>query len=188
MPTLGATLALPCVVAARSSSTAHAPRTTAQIVAENRVCVASHPRVDARASLQVNRDAMVGPQYHRLGSGAGRGCARRVVTECISNGSSDLINGIAIKADDFQTVDEKMLVRTIELAVRDLGKTQPHPNAGCVLTDSSEAIVGEGALYANGAPSCEVTAVEAAAGKKLCEVLSLFWCDPILLFLTRFAG
>mmetsp|Transcript_2218 Transcript_2218/g.7942 ORF Transcript_2218/g.7942 Transcript_2218/m.7942 type:complete len:720 (+) Transcript_2218:195-2354(+) len=94
----------------------------------------------------------------------GRLQTSRALRTSASSEMGDLLSGLTLNPEDFATVEEKMMLKAIELAQRDLGMTQPHPNAGCVLTNPENVIVGEGALYANGTQSAEVHACEEAAG------------------------
>lgn len=52
--------------------------------------------------------------------------------------------------------------RAIELAARGLGSTSPNPVVGCVITDASGAVVGEGWHERAGGPHAEVHALRAA--------------------------
>ncbi|MFE6084839.1 bifunctional diaminohydroxyphosphoribosylaminopyrimidine deaminase/5-amino-6-(5-phosphoribosylamino)uracil reductase RibD [Streptomyces virginiae] len=52
--------------------------------------------------------------------------------------------------------------RAIELAARGLGSTSPNPVVGCVITDASGAVVGEGWHQRAGGPHAEVHALRAA--------------------------
>ncbi|MER7339415.1 bifunctional diaminohydroxyphosphoribosylaminopyrimidine deaminase/5-amino-6-(5-phosphoribosylamino)uracil reductase RibD [Streptomyces sp. NPDC000075] len=52
--------------------------------------------------------------------------------------------------------------RAIELASRGLGSTSPNPVVGCVITDPSGAVVGEGWHQRAGGPHAEVHALRAA--------------------------
>ena len=65
--------------------------------------------------------------------------------------------------------DAGMLERAVELARREMGDAQPHPNAGVVLVRADGAVAAEAHLRANGAPSPEVTAVRAAGGRETLE-------------------
>ncbi|WP_435056337.1 bifunctional diaminohydroxyphosphoribosylaminopyrimidine deaminase/5-amino-6-(5-phosphoribosylamino)uracil reductase RibD [Streptomyces venezuelae] len=60
--------------------------------------------------------------------------------------------------------DTRAMRRAIELAARGLGSTSPNPVVGCVLTDASGAIVGEGWHERAGGPHAEVHALRAAGG------------------------
>ncbi|MFJ8311972.1 MULTISPECIES: bifunctional diaminohydroxyphosphoribosylaminopyrimidine deaminase/5-amino-6-(5-phosphoribosylamino)uracil reductase RibD [unclassified Streptomyces] len=61
--------------------------------------------------------------------------------------------------------DADAMRRAIELAARGLGSTSPNPVVGCVITDASGALVGEGFHQRAGGPHAEVHALEAAGGK-----------------------
>ncbi|MFE9561278.1 bifunctional diaminohydroxyphosphoribosylaminopyrimidine deaminase/5-amino-6-(5-phosphoribosylamino)uracil reductase RibD [Streptomyces sp. NPDC006487] len=52
--------------------------------------------------------------------------------------------------------------RAIELAARGLGSTSPNPVVGCVITDASGAVVGEGWHERAGGPHAEIHALSAA--------------------------
>lgn len=52
--------------------------------------------------------------------------------------------------------------RAIELAARGLGSTSPNPVVGCVITDASGAVVGEGWHERAGGPHAEIHALNAA--------------------------
>lgn len=52
--------------------------------------------------------------------------------------------------------------RAIELAARGLGSTHPNPVVGCVITDASGSIVGEGWHERAGGPHAEIHALNAA--------------------------
>ncbi|MEV7547063.1 bifunctional diaminohydroxyphosphoribosylaminopyrimidine deaminase/5-amino-6-(5-phosphoribosylamino)uracil reductase RibD [Streptomyces sp. NPDC089915] len=54
--------------------------------------------------------------------------------------------------------------RAIELASRGLGSTSPNPVVGCVITDPSGAVVGEGWHQRAGGPHAEVHALREAGG------------------------
>ncbi|MFF4392091.1 MULTISPECIES: bifunctional diaminohydroxyphosphoribosylaminopyrimidine deaminase/5-amino-6-(5-phosphoribosylamino)uracil reductase RibD [unclassified Streptomyces] len=58
--------------------------------------------------------------------------------------------------------DTRAMRRAIELAARGLGSTSPNPVVGCVITDASGAIVGEGWHERAGGPHAEVHALRAA--------------------------
>ncbi|MFD7020592.1 bifunctional diaminohydroxyphosphoribosylaminopyrimidine deaminase/5-amino-6-(5-phosphoribosylamino)uracil reductase RibD [Streptomyces sp. NPDC059161] len=58
--------------------------------------------------------------------------------------------------------DADAMRRAIELAARGLGSTSPNPVVGCVITDASGALVGEGFHQRAGGPHAEVHALEAA--------------------------
>ncbi|MFE3184794.1 bifunctional diaminohydroxyphosphoribosylaminopyrimidine deaminase/5-amino-6-(5-phosphoribosylamino)uracil reductase RibD [Streptomyces violascens] len=58
--------------------------------------------------------------------------------------------------------DADAMRRAIELAARGLGSTSPNPVVGCVITDASGAVVGEGFHQRAGGPHAEVHALEAA--------------------------
>lgn len=59
--------------------------------------------------------------------------------------------------------DVSLLRRAADLADRSAGCTSPHPNFGCVITrGSSDQVVGEAFLYAQGTKCAELQAVEAA--------------------------
>ncbi|MFI1934425.1 bifunctional diaminohydroxyphosphoribosylaminopyrimidine deaminase/5-amino-6-(5-phosphoribosylamino)uracil reductase RibD [Streptomyces sp. NPDC020330] len=55
--------------------------------------------------------------------------------------------------------------RAITLAARGLGSTSPNPVVGCVITDASGAVVGEGFHQRAGGPHAEVHALRAAGGR-----------------------
>ncbi|WP_406345396.1 bifunctional diaminohydroxyphosphoribosylaminopyrimidine deaminase/5-amino-6-(5-phosphoribosylamino)uracil reductase RibD [Streptomyces sp. NBC_00648] len=61
--------------------------------------------------------------------------------------------------------DADAMRRAIELAARGLGSTSPNPVVGCVITDASGAVVGEGFHQKAGGPHAEVHALAAAGGK-----------------------
>ncbi|MGW6689802.1 bifunctional diaminohydroxyphosphoribosylaminopyrimidine deaminase/5-amino-6-(5-phosphoribosylamino)uracil reductase RibD [Streptomyces sp. NPDC054961] len=54
------------------------------------------------------------------------------------------------------------MARAIELAARGTGSTSPNPVVGCVITDASGAVVGEGWHERAGGPHAEVHALRAA--------------------------
>ncbi|MGW6983320.1 bifunctional diaminohydroxyphosphoribosylaminopyrimidine deaminase/5-amino-6-(5-phosphoribosylamino)uracil reductase RibD [Streptomyces sp. NPDC054932] len=58
--------------------------------------------------------------------------------------------------------DTRAMRRAIELAARGLGSTSPNPVVGCVITDASGAVVGEGWHQRAGGPHAEVHALRAA--------------------------
>ncbi|PKV84596.1 bifunctional diaminohydroxyphosphoribosylaminopyrimidine deaminase/5-amino-6-(5-phosphoribosylamino)uracil reductase RibD [Streptomyces sp. TLI_146] len=58
--------------------------------------------------------------------------------------------------------DADAMRRAIELAARGLGSTSPNPVVGCVITDASGALVGEGFHQQAGGPHAEVHALSAA--------------------------
>ncbi|MGW2862881.1 bifunctional diaminohydroxyphosphoribosylaminopyrimidine deaminase/5-amino-6-(5-phosphoribosylamino)uracil reductase RibD [Streptomyces sp. NPDC001205] len=62
------------------------------------------------------------------------------------------------------TADAAAMRRAIELAARGLGSTSPNPVVGCVITDASGTVVGEGFHQRAGGPHAEVHALEAAGG------------------------
>ncbi|MYT36883.1 bifunctional diaminohydroxyphosphoribosylaminopyrimidine deaminase/5-amino-6-(5-phosphoribosylamino)uracil reductase RibD [Streptomyces sp. SID8356] len=55
--------------------------------------------------------------------------------------------------------------RAIALAARGLGSTSPNPVVGCVITDASGAVAGEGFHQRAGGPHAEVHALRAAGGR-----------------------
>ncbi|MFH9739405.1 bifunctional diaminohydroxyphosphoribosylaminopyrimidine deaminase/5-amino-6-(5-phosphoribosylamino)uracil reductase RibD [Streptomyces roseolus] len=55
--------------------------------------------------------------------------------------------------------------RAVELAARGLGATSPNPVVGCVVTDASGRVVGEGWHQRAGGPHAEVHALRAAGGE-----------------------
>lgn len=61
--------------------------------------------------------------------------------------------------------DADAMRRAIELAARGLGSTSPNPVVGCVITDASGAVVGEGFHQRAGGPHAEVHAL-ADAGER----------------------
>ncbi|MFJ6053277.1 bifunctional diaminohydroxyphosphoribosylaminopyrimidine deaminase/5-amino-6-(5-phosphoribosylamino)uracil reductase RibD [Streptomyces sp. NPDC092307] len=58
--------------------------------------------------------------------------------------------------------DTRAMRRAIELAASGLGSTSPNPVVGCVITDATGAIVGEGLHERAGGPHAEVHALRAA--------------------------
>ncbi|MEU9197176.1 bifunctional diaminohydroxyphosphoribosylaminopyrimidine deaminase/5-amino-6-(5-phosphoribosylamino)uracil reductase RibD [Streptomyces hundungensis] len=63
------------------------------------------------------------------------------------------------------TADANAMRRAIELAARGLGSTSPNPVVGCVITDASGTVVGEGFHQRAGGPHAEVHAL-ADAGER----------------------
>ncbi len=63
------------------------------------------------------------------------------------------------------TADADAMRRAVELAARGLGSTSPNPVVGCVITDASGAIVGEGHHQRAGGPHAEVHALRDAGEK-----------------------
>ncbi|MFJ4877435.1 bifunctional diaminohydroxyphosphoribosylaminopyrimidine deaminase/5-amino-6-(5-phosphoribosylamino)uracil reductase RibD [Streptomyces sp. NPDC088745] len=61
--------------------------------------------------------------------------------------------------------DENAMRRAIELAARALGATSPNPVVGCVITDASGEVVGEGHHQRAGGPHAEVHALRAAGDR-----------------------
>ncbi|MFI1283375.1 bifunctional diaminohydroxyphosphoribosylaminopyrimidine deaminase/5-amino-6-(5-phosphoribosylamino)uracil reductase RibD [Streptomyces sp. NPDC020858] len=58
--------------------------------------------------------------------------------------------------------DVRAMRRAVELAARGLGSTSPNPVVGCVITDASGTVVGEGWHQQAGGPHAEVHALRAA--------------------------
>lgn len=58
--------------------------------------------------------------------------------------------------------DASAMARAIELAARGAGSTSPNPVVGCVITDASGTVVGEGWHERAGGPHAEVHALRAA--------------------------
>ncbi|MGW7331015.1 bifunctional diaminohydroxyphosphoribosylaminopyrimidine deaminase/5-amino-6-(5-phosphoribosylamino)uracil reductase RibD [Streptomyces sp. NPDC054840] len=58
--------------------------------------------------------------------------------------------------------DTRAMRRAVELAARGLGSTSPNPVVGCVITDASGAVVGEGWHERAGGPHAEIHALRAA--------------------------
>ncbi|MCX5383614.1 bifunctional diaminohydroxyphosphoribosylaminopyrimidine deaminase/5-amino-6-(5-phosphoribosylamino)uracil reductase RibD [Streptomyces sp. NBC_00083] len=63
------------------------------------------------------------------------------------------------------TADADAMRRAVELAARGLGSTSPNPVVGCVITDASGTVVGEGHHQRAGGPHAEVHALAAAGDK-----------------------
>ncbi|MFK8907988.1 bifunctional diaminohydroxyphosphoribosylaminopyrimidine deaminase/5-amino-6-(5-phosphoribosylamino)uracil reductase RibD [Streptomyces sp. YS-3] len=61
--------------------------------------------------------------------------------------------------------DADAMRRAVELAARGLGSTSPNPVVGCVITDASGAVVGEGFHQRAGGPHAEVHALAAAGDR-----------------------
>ncbi|HEY1105457.1 MAG TPA: bifunctional diaminohydroxyphosphoribosylaminopyrimidine deaminase/5-amino-6-(5-phosphoribosylamino)uracil reductase RibD [Agromyces sp.] len=61
--------------------------------------------------------------------------------------------------------EQTAMRRAVELAARGLGSTSPNPFVGCVITDASGAVVGEGFHQRAGGPHAEVHAL-ADAGER----------------------
>ncbi|MFF3982394.1 bifunctional diaminohydroxyphosphoribosylaminopyrimidine deaminase/5-amino-6-(5-phosphoribosylamino)uracil reductase RibD [Streptomyces sp. NPDC001828] len=60
------------------------------------------------------------------------------------------------------TADADAMRRAVGLAARGLGSTSPNPVVGCVITDASGTVVGEGYHQRAGGPHAEVHALRAA--------------------------
>ncbi|MEU0370362.1 bifunctional diaminohydroxyphosphoribosylaminopyrimidine deaminase/5-amino-6-(5-phosphoribosylamino)uracil reductase RibD [Streptomyces sp. NPDC006283] len=60
--------------------------------------------------------------------------------------------------------DTDAMRRAITLAARGLGSTSPNPVVGCVITDASGHVVGEGYHQRAGGPHAEIHALRAAGG------------------------
>ncbi|MET9365363.1 bifunctional diaminohydroxyphosphoribosylaminopyrimidine deaminase/5-amino-6-(5-phosphoribosylamino)uracil reductase RibD [Streptomyces sp. NPDC006632] len=60
------------------------------------------------------------------------------------------------------TADAAAMRRAIELAARGLGSTSPNPVVGCVITDASGTVVGEGFHQRAGGPHAEIHALRDA--------------------------
>ncbi|MEU9607874.1 bifunctional diaminohydroxyphosphoribosylaminopyrimidine deaminase/5-amino-6-(5-phosphoribosylamino)uracil reductase RibD [Streptomyces sp. NPDC048057] len=63
------------------------------------------------------------------------------------------------------TADINAMRRAVALAARGLGATSPNPVVGCVVTDASGAVVGEGYHQRAGGPHAEVHALRAAGDR-----------------------
>ncbi|MCD2468049.1 bifunctional diaminohydroxyphosphoribosylaminopyrimidine deaminase/5-amino-6-(5-phosphoribosylamino)uracil reductase RibD [Streptomyces sp. MBT42] len=63
-----------------------------------------------------------------------------------------------------QQADITAMRRAVELAARGLGATSPNPVVGCVITDASGDVVGEGFHQRAGGPHAEVHALREAGG------------------------
>ncbi|MFH9608864.1 bifunctional diaminohydroxyphosphoribosylaminopyrimidine deaminase/5-amino-6-(5-phosphoribosylamino)uracil reductase RibD [Streptomyces sp. NPDC017448] len=61
--------------------------------------------------------------------------------------------------------DTTAMRRAVTLAARGLGSTSPNPVVGCVITDASGTVVGEGFHQRAGGPHAEVHALRAAGGR-----------------------
>ncbi len=66
---------------------------------------------------------------------------------------------------DFAEKDLSLLSRAAALSLTSAGTTQPHPNAACILTDSSGNVVSEAYLLAQGTQAPEIAATLAAQGR-----------------------
>lgn len=60
--------------------------------------------------------------------------------------------------------DVNMLAQTAHLSLESITHTQPHPNAGCILTDQAGQVVGQASLWAQGTTAPEVLATQQADG------------------------
>lgn len=65
-------------------------------------------------------------------------------------------------ARDGRAFEVRAMARAIELAARGTGSTSPNPVVGCVITDASGTVVGEGWHERAGGPHAEVHALRAA--------------------------
>jgi diaminohydroxyphosphoribosylaminopyrimidine deaminase/5-amino-6-(5-phosphoribosylamino)uracil reductase len=57
-----------------------------------------------------------------------------------------------------------MLTKTAQISLESVTQTQPHPNAGCILTDQAGQVVGQASLWAQGTTAPEVLATQQADG------------------------
>ncbi|MFD3543323.1 bifunctional diaminohydroxyphosphoribosylaminopyrimidine deaminase/5-amino-6-(5-phosphoribosylamino)uracil reductase RibD [Streptomyces sp. NPDC058662] len=75
--------------------------------------------------------------------------------------------------------DTRAMRRAVELAARGLGSTSPNPVVGCVITDASGAVVGEGWHQRAGGPHAEIHALRAAgdAARGATAYVTLEPCD-----------
>ncbi|MDH5602758.1 MAG: bifunctional diaminohydroxyphosphoribosylaminopyrimidine deaminase/5-amino-6-(5-phosphoribosylamino)uracil reductase RibD [Cyclobacteriaceae bacterium] len=65
-----------------------------------------------------------------------------------------------------QPTDERFIKRTLDLALRGLGKVRPNPLVGCVIV-KDDTIIGEGWHQVFGGPHAEVNAVKSVNKKEL---------------------
>ena len=64
-------------------------------------------------------------------------------------------------------LDHRQLRRTLELAERAIGLSEPNPRVGCVLHDAQGRLAGEGFTQQAGGAHAEVSAMRDAAAKGL---------------------